>query len=207
MGRADSPPDSPLSSMGSMDPYDDLGTDAEDGPPAKRPKLGSASVAASPAVASTAADGAASFLDDDQSDATGVDNADPEISSDSEGEIPTTPLHSVRPDEDAGDFHEQVTVCAWEDCDGGDQGNMDLLVQHIHAEHIESRQKQYTCEWQGCPRKSMPHASGYALKAHMRSHTREKPFYCYLPGEFLQRCPSSSCWMAGCLLSLILACQ
>jgi hypothetical protein len=59
---------------------------------------------------------------------------------------------------------------------------MDRLVEHIHNDHIESRQKKYTCEWVGCPRKSMPHASGYALKAHMRSHTREKPFYCYLPG-------------------------
>ncbi|EEP78580.1 predicted protein [Uncinocarpus reesii 1704] len=32
-----------------------------------------------------------------------------------------------------------------------------------------------------CPRKGQTHASGYALRAHMRSHTKEKPFYCSLP--------------------------
>ena len=58
---------------------------------------------------------------------------------------------------------------------------MDQLVSHIHTVHIGQRQKKYSCEWEGCSRKGMPHASGYALRAHMRSHTREKPFYCALP--------------------------
>jgi uncharacterized Zn-finger protein len=58
-------------------------------------------------------------------------------------------------------------------------------VQHLHNEHIGSRQKRYSCEWIDCTRKGQTHASAYALRAHMRSHTREKPFYCTLPGMFL----------------------
>jgi hypothetical protein len=105
---------------------------------------------------------------------------DGDISSDTSGDVPNSPINA-KLDED--EFQEQVTVCAWDGCRAGDLGNMDRLVEHIHNDHIESRQKKYTCEWIGCSRKSLPHASGYALKAHMRSHTREKPFYCYLPGK------------------------
>lgn len=100
------------------------------------------------------------------------------ISSDSSGDIPNSPANARLEDED---FQPQVTVCAWEDCDAGDLGTMDRLVKHIHDEHIEGRQKKYTCQWVGCNRQGANHASGYALKAHMRSHTREKPFFCYLP--------------------------
>ncbi|KAL2872078.1 C2H2-type zinc finger protein [Aspergillus lucknowensis] len=108
------------------------------------------------------------------------------ISSDTSGEIPNSPttlsLIGANQDEDySGQCNDQVTVCRWEGCDFKDLGNMDDLVQHIHNEHVGSRQKKYSCEWSDCPRKGQTHASGYALRAHMRSHTREKPFYCALP--------------------------
>lgn len=137
-------------------------------PPAKKQRLAGASRASS-----------AIHVEPDAESNHGHD-LDGDISSDTSGDIPNSPINAKLDEEE---FHEQVTVCAWDGCGAGDLGNMDKLVEHIHNDHIESRQKRYTCEWVGCPRKSMPHASGYALKAHMRSHTREKPFYCYLPGE------------------------
>lgn len=166
--REESPPDSPLSALSSDDEFEDDPTEpADDHPPAKRQKLGDGSVASSAIVPEPEAE-----HDDDPL----ADMSD--VSEDTSGSVPSSPIHT-RPDDN--EFEEQVTVCAWEGCKAGDMGNMDRLVEHIHNEHIEHRQKKYTCEWIGCPRKSMPHASGYALKAHMRSHTREKPFYCYLP--------------------------
>ncbi|KAF2418737.1 hypothetical protein EJ08DRAFT_642914 [Tothia fuscella] len=108
-----------------------------------------------------------------------------DISSDTEGSVPGSP--HIGPaggeDDDYGGYghREQISACKWDDCLAGDLGNMDLLVQHLHDEHIHARQKKYSCEWSDCSRKGIPHASGYALRAHMRSHTREKPFYCSLP--------------------------
>jgi hypothetical protein len=142
-------------------------------PPSKRQKLGGGSRASS----SVHIDPEPEPEPDHEHD---LDDGD--ISSDTSGDVPNSPINA-KLDED--EFQEQVTVCAWDGCRAGDLGNMDRLVEHIHNDHIESRQKKYTCEWIGCSRKSLPHASGYALKAHMRSHTREKPFYCYLPGECL----------------------
>jgi hypothetical protein len=107
--------------------------------------------------------------------------ADGAISEDTDGSVPASPHHpGMSADDDYG--HEQVTVCKWDGCDAGDLGNMDKLVEHLHDDHIGTRQKKYSCEWSDCSRKGIPHASGYALRAHMRSHTREKPFYCTLPG-------------------------
>ncbi|OJD18855.1 hypothetical protein AJ78_01188 [Emergomyces pasteurianus Ep9510] len=108
------------------------------------------------------------------------------ISSDSSGELPDSPLTLALigggvEDDYSGQGRDQVTVCQWEGCDANDLGNMDALVKHIHDDHIGSRQKKYLCEWSDCARKGQTHASGYALRAHMRSHTKEKPFYCTLP--------------------------
>ncbi|OAX83438.1 hypothetical protein ACJ72_02201 [Emergomyces africanus] len=108
------------------------------------------------------------------------------ISSDTSGELPNSPLTLALigggvEDDYSGQGRDQVTVCQWEGCDANDLGNMDALVKHIHDDHIGSRQKKYLCEWSDCARKGQTHASGYALRAHMRSHTKEKPFYCTLP--------------------------
>jgi hypothetical protein len=110
------------------------------------------------------------------------------ISSDTSGDIPNSPsaialLGLGQEDDYGGQGNEQVSICRWEGCGAGDLGNMDDLVKHLHHEHIGTRQKKYSCEWSDCSRKGQTHASGYALRAHMRSHTREKPFYCALPGE------------------------
>src|SRR6187402_225014 len=163
----DSPVGSPLSDLSSDAFEGDEDRAAVDAPmpPAKRQKLGD------------------SFLDSFTASSKFDDDAlsTISISSDSSGEVPNSPSNRLEDDE----IHEQVTVCTWTGCDAGDLGNMDKLVDHIHNEHIETRGKKYTCEWLDCSRKGLPHASAYALKAHMRSHTREKPFYCTLPGKFL----------------------
>ncbi|KAL3480250.1 hypothetical protein BJX99DRAFT_221001 [Aspergillus californicus] len=177
---ADSP-GSPLSSIASDDMSDrddskqGFSPSAANMPPSKRRRTGVASWDRNTPVSTTFQD----ELPPPPSPSTS-------ISSDTSGEIPNSPttLSLIAPylDEDySGQCNDQVTVCRWEGCDFKDLGNMDDLVQHIHNEHVGSRQKKYSCEWSDCPRKGQTHASGYALRAHMRSHTREKPFYCALP--------------------------
>jgi uncharacterized Zn-finger protein len=56
-------------------------------------------------------------------------------------------------------------------------------VQNLHCATNGPKKTKYVCEWGECQRKQSNHPSGYALKAHMRSHTKEKPYYCSLPGK------------------------
>ncbi|KAL8945653.1 MAG: hypothetical protein Q9222_007837 [Ikaeria aurantiellina] len=169
---SESPPGSPLSSHASSEFAEDIKTDDREQsvesladpadahlmPPSKRRKTGDASFRSTPIVPFEG--------EDDEG----------EISSDTDGSIPASELGALD-----DDHHEQVTACRWEGCPAGDLGNMDELVKHIHEDHIGQRQKKYICQWVGCGRQGSEHASGYALKAHTRSHTKEKPFMCFLP--------------------------
>lgn len=103
------------------------------------------------------------------------------LSSDGWSEAPGSPSHdeyAVR--EDA------QTECQWRDCSWGPAENNDELVNHVQNVHCATggpKKTKYVCEWGECQRKQSNHPSGYALKAHMRSHTKEKPYYCSLPGK------------------------
>lgn len=185
---SDSPPLSPLSSHASSEFTDDIKTEPYDQtpdpshighlpPPSKKQRTGQTSYRVAPYTNSMPV-----VLPEEEDD----------VSSDTSGDIPASPGPPLpQMQEDEATSHEQVTVCKWSECPAGDVGNMDVLVQHIHDEHIGTRQKKYACEWEDCTRKGMNHASGYALRAHMRSHTREKPFYCALPGTPLLSSPTS----------------
>lgn len=176
--------DSPLSSVGSVDDSDHESVkhdsraqspSASNMPPSKRRRTGVASWDRHTPVSSV------------QDEVPPPPSPTASISSDTSGDVPNPPslagvLGNHQDDDYTGQSNDQVTVCRWDGCSAGDLGNMDGLVQHIHNEHIGSRQKRYSCEWIDCSRKSQTHASAYALRAHMRSHTREKPFYCTLPG-------------------------
>ncbi|KAL1996832.1 hypothetical protein VTN49DRAFT_7697 [Thermomyces lanuginosus] len=175
---ADSP-GSPLTSIASDELTEDVKLDKDEGspppasasqPPSKRRRTGVATW--------DAAQTPLSSVNDNEEPVHVPTSPSTSISSDTDGSIPYYESSVWLYDQDPA---EQVSVCRWDGCDAGDLGNMDALVKHIHNDHIGTRQKKYSCEWIDCPRKGQTHASGYALRAHMRSHTREKPFYCALP--------------------------
>ena len=139
-------------------------------PPSKRRKTGSSTMQQSLEEREASAQPAAEDNDDVLS-----------VSSDDYSSAPGSPTHDEYALRD-----EAQTTCLWKDCQFGDATNNDELVKHVQSTHCATggpKKTKYVCEWGECQRKTSNHPSGYALKAHMRSHTKEKPYYCALPGE------------------------
>ncbi|EME49648.1 hypothetical protein DOTSEDRAFT_93227, partial [Dothistroma septosporum NZE10] len=132
-------------------------------PPAKRRKMGPSSLG----------------LDRAPSSQPEQDDDNESISSDGWSSAPGSP------NDDEYNLRDQAqTQCLWRDCEFGLADNNDELVRHVQGTHCATggpKKTKYVCEWGECQRKTSNHPSGYALKAHMRSHTKEKPYYCALP--------------------------
>ncbi|GJN93025.1 hypothetical protein Rhopal_006070-T1 [Rhodotorula paludigena] len=82
----------------------------------------------------------------------------------------------------------QLQRCEWGPC-GAEFWEIEPLVEHVHNVHAfppeapapkarGSAAASYICMWNGCPRRGKTQGSKFALVAHLRSHTGEKPFTC-----------------------------
>ncbi|GAA5883143.1 hypothetical protein JCM16303_006111 [Sporobolomyces ruberrimus] len=88
----------------------------------------------------------------------------------------------------------QIGKCEWGNHCGVEFWELEPLVEHIHQVHafpeenplqnnlpLKRGAASYVCDWIGCPRRGKSQGSKFALVAHLRSHTGEKPFTCPRP--------------------------
>jgi hypothetical protein len=70
-----------------------------------------------------------------------------------------------------------VTQCCWAECTESFL-TTDLLGKHLNDVHVGKKQSSYICEWAACTRSREPLPNRFAIIAHLRRHTGERPYKC-----------------------------
>jgi hypothetical protein len=67
--------------------------------------------------------------------------------------------------------------CRWAGC-GRRFGEPGELASHLVIEHVPKRSETFVCRWTECPRFGSAQPSRFALIAHVRRHTGDRPYVC-----------------------------
>lgn len=128
-------------------------------------------------------------------DSEGGFDEEQEIEQDKNRDVTGNPESEIRQHGDEpyntephGNSKDTNFVCKWVSCNNQYWDSLTSLVNHLNGTHLShiahlspNTPIRYSCHWEGCSRYGIEQPSRFALISHCRTHTGEKPYFCFIP--------------------------